>query len=35
MSPSLPEEEIAIRKGEVITSIRQDGDNPAPARPKR
>jgi zinc protease len=29
MSPSLPEEEIAIRKGEVITSIRQDDDNPA------
>ena len=29
MSPSLPQEEIAIRKGEVITSIRQDDDNPA------
>ncbi len=29
MSPSLPEEEIATRKGEVITSIRQDEDNPA------
>jgi len=29
MSPSLPEEEIATRKGEVITSIRQDDDNPA------
>jgi zinc protease len=29
MSPSLPEEEIAVRKGEVITSIRQDEDNPA------
>jgi len=29
MSPSLPEEEIAVRKGEVITSIRQDDDNPA------
>jgi zinc protease len=28
-SPSLPDEEIAIRKGEVITSIRQDEDNPA------
>jgi zinc protease len=28
-SPSLPEEEIATRKGEVITSIRQDDDNPA------
>jgi len=29
MSPSLPVEEIATRKGEVITSIRQDDDNPA------
>src|SRR4051794_27656652 len=29
MSPSLPEEEIGTRKGEVITSIRQDDDNPA------
>ena len=29
MSPSMPEEEIATRKGEVITSIRQDDDNPA------
>ncbi|HEX3646588.1 MAG TPA: pitrilysin family protein [Vicinamibacterales bacterium] len=29
MSPSLPEEEIAVRKVEVITSIRQDLDNPA------
>jgi zinc protease len=29
MSPSLPEQEIATRKGEVITSIRQDDDNPA------
>ena len=29
MSPSLPDEEIATRKGEVITSIRQDEDNPA------
>jgi len=29
MSPSLPDEEIATRKGEVITSIRQDDDNPA------
>ena len=28
-SPSLPEEEIAARKVEVITSIRQDLDNPA------
>ena len=35
MSPSLPEEEIATRKGEVITSIRQDDDNPASARPRR
>jgi zinc protease len=29
MSPSLPEVEIATRTGEVITSIRQDDDNPA------
>src|SRR4051812_17306052 len=29
MSPSLPEDELATRKGEVITSIRQDDDNPA------
>ena len=29
MAPSLPEEEIATRKGEVITSIRQDEDSPA------
>ena len=29
VAPSLPEEEIATRKGEVITSIRQDEDNPA------
>jgi zinc protease len=29
MAPSLPEEEVAIRKGEVITAIRQDEDNPA------
>ena len=29
MSPTLPEEEIATRKGEVITAIRQDDDNPA------
>jgi zinc protease len=29
MSPTLPDEEIATRKGEVITSIRQDEDNPA------
>ncbi len=29
VAPSLPEEEIATRKGEVITSIRQDDDNPA------
>ena len=28
MSPSLPDKEIATRKGEVITSIRQDEDNP-------
>ncbi|MBI4485724.1 MAG: insulinase family protein [Acidobacteria bacterium] len=29
MAPSLPETEIATRKGEVITAIRQDDDNPA------
>ena len=29
MNPSLPEEEIATRKGEVVTAIRQDEDNPA------
>jgi zinc protease len=29
MSPSVPDEELATRKGEVITSIRQDEDNPA------
>jgi zinc protease len=29
MMPSLPADEIATRKGEVITAIRQDEDNPA------
>jgi zinc protease len=29
MAPSFPEREIATRKGEVITAIRQDEDNPA------
>jgi zinc protease len=29
ISPSLPEEEIATRKGEAITAIRQDDDSPA------
>jgi zinc protease len=29
VAPSLPDDEIATRKGEVITSIRQDEDNPA------
>ena len=29
MAPSLPADEIATRKGEVITAIRQDEDNPA------
>jgi zinc protease len=29
ISPALSESEIAIRKGEVITAIRQDDDNPA------
>jgi zinc protease len=28
-NPSLPEKEIATRRGEIITSIRQDQDNPA------
>jgi zinc protease len=29
MSPTIPERELATRKGEVITAIRQDDDNPA------
>jgi len=29
IAPSLPDPEIATRKGEVITAIRQDEDNPA------
>ena len=29
LTPSLPESEIATRKGEIITAIRQDDDNPA------
>lgn len=29
MTPSLPDEEVGRRKGEVITAIRQDEDNPA------
>src|SRR6185312_14094472 len=29
ISPSLPEDEIAARKREVVTAIRQDDDNPA------
>jgi zinc protease len=29
IAPSVPEDELATRKGEVITSIRQDEDNPA------
>jgi hypothetical protein len=29
MSPTLPEAELAIRKTEVVTAIRQDDDNPA------
>jgi zinc protease len=28
-APAIPDEELAIRKGEVVTSIRQDDDNPA------
>src|SRR5262249_17925389 len=27
--PSVPQTELAIRKGEVVTAIRQDEDNPA------
>jgi zinc protease len=29
MSPSIPEDELATRKAEVVTAIRQDDDNPA------
>jgi len=29
LHPSLPQQELTIRKGEVVTSIRQDDDNPA------
>jgi len=29
MSPSVPDDELATRKGEVITAIRQDEDSPA------
>jgi zinc protease len=29
MAPSMPDAELATRKGEVITAIRQDQDNPA------
>jgi zinc protease len=29
ISPSVPERELATRKGEVVTAIRQDEDNPA------
>ena len=29
MAPTVPESELATRKGEVITAIRQDDDNPA------
>lgn len=29
MQPSLPDHEIATRKGEIVTAIRQDQDNPA------
>jgi len=28
-SPSIPNDELAIRKGEVVTGLRQDEDNPA------
>ena len=29
MTPTLPDAELAVRKGEVITAIRQDEDNPS------
>jgi zinc protease len=29
MSPAIPEDELVLRKGEVVTSIRQDDDSPA------
>jgi zinc protease len=29
MAPSVPNEELAIRKGEVVTGLRQEQDNPA------
>jgi zinc protease len=29
MCPSIPESELTVRKGEVVTAIRQDEDNPA------
>jgi len=29
MAPSIPERELATRKGQVVTAIRQDQDNPA------
>jgi zinc protease len=29
MAPTIPERELATRKGEVVTAIRQDDDNPA------
>jgi zinc protease len=29
MAPTIPESELATRKGEVVTAIRQDDDNPA------
>ncbi len=29
MHPSIPDDELATKKGEVVTSIRQDADNPA------
>jgi zinc protease len=33
-APSIPDAELAIRKGEVITAIRQDQDNPAVRAPE-
>jgi zinc protease len=29
MAPSVPNDELAVRKGEVVTALRQDEDNPA------
>src|SRR5262245_23969035 len=34
MSPVVPEQELATRKGEVVTALRQDEDNPAIRAPE-